>query len=583
MGKNHIVINSQFQPFSYDQLVRPLQESTQAHMQLETDMSELSAKASEIGNLANQEKDPEIYAQYKKYEADLLGQAEGLAKQGLNPTSRKNMLGMRTRFAEDIVPIQRAHSRIQELDKEQRQAELANPTMVWSKKASAMTLKEAIDNPMLGYESAQGNLAAKQVAEQVKGYADQILDPSKRNELRTILGGQRFEEVRQYGFTREALLEVMSGAGDESLNAIIDNAVAATGVTNWGGESEINQIRNHAKQGIWAAMGKTDIVGYDNKEYETAAQRRAAVPKDPTPTKPPGWFNAMGSISDIEANSEAQRVQGLIDRFSNPSEGESTGFKEWFLDPPHKRKARRHHIKQIEERLKKDNYTGWHRTKNQDIVKLEELNREESRSNEFMKSNTMQSIADMGIDINLPSDQILKQLEKKRHESVVEHVQFDIRPTENSLNDFRSSLQHLATTYSKGESNARLRGVRDQNNKSVSNEVFQTSLKEGISGASYNRNAGDPKVTITTKDGGMYTVDSSMMTGFKEAMQGDRMAYEQNLRQITNWVEHGRITKEQGLEAIAQLQSNVNFREYEKVSEYFLRGYNQGLPSTSSN
>lgn len=637
MGKNHIVINSQFQPFSYDQLVRPLQESTQAHMQLETDISEIAAKASEIGSIANQEKDPEIYAQYKKYESDLQAQAENLAKSGLNPTLRKDMLGMRTRFAEEIVPIQRAHDRIKLMDDEQRKKSAADGTTRYSTKASAMKLQDAIDNPMLSYDSFTGSQIAQQVAQQAQVLSQQLLDPQKQSEVMSQFNGQQLEIIRQYGYTPEAILKVMEEGGSPILNKMMDDVIDSTGVRNWGNESDINEAYSFAKQGLWSAVGKTDAIMKDNKNFMSDADRRAearlTAPTSTAKGDDPAWFRSMNTISDIDPNSEPGKIQNVIDLITS-EDGERGKLFENSYEPESVTKKRKLEIEEIQSRLErygdKDtlvddivreraitsmrgvsarNVTMTSTktfSKAQDEKKLAEHLAEEANINKLLRKNKDQKIQkglkEFGIDsANKTDEEILSELKKKQNESMIEHVKFDVRGADGSYKDFAQTLTGTAIYQAKADE--KIQGVTSREDKgSIKAGDFVKSVSGkgrngeggGIVGAYYDRNAGDPKMHITTADGHKYTLSGSVLGNFKETMNqsinnakkeigydAEMKNYEVSVKSLNNYLKNNQISHEQYFEEMQnleyrkkQLHDAIYENEYFTLDQYVLNSSN---------
>ena len=58
MAKNYLVINSQFKPFSYAEMLQPLAQATEAHQSLEDQYSDLSTKSNIWEELANEQDGP---------------------------------------------------------------------------------------------------------------------------------------------------------------------------------------------------------------------------------------------------------------------------------------------------------------------------------------------------------------------------------------------------------------------------------------------------------------------------------------------------------------------------------------------
>lgn len=114
MANYSLVINSQFKPFSYQEMLAPTLMATQAHQELENQYGELATKASVWEEMANEQTDPYAYKMYKTYANDLEEQAGQLAREGLNAASRRDMLNMRARYSKEITPIENAYKKREE-------------------------------------------------------------------------------------------------------------------------------------------------------------------------------------------------------------------------------------------------------------------------------------------------------------------------------------------------------------------------------------------------------------------------------------------------------------------------------------
>ena len=199
MANYTLIANSQFKPFTYQDFLAPALMATQAHQELENQYSELATKANVWENLANEQTDPNAYKMYKTYADDLNTQAEPLAREGLNVTSRKNMLNMRNRYSKEIVPIEQAYKRREELAAEQRKAALSNPTMFYQRNASTISLDDFIKNPSLDYgKSYSGALLAQQVGQMASNL--KIALPGCRGFVSIVLSYQ-YIQLLQYCYT----------------------------------------------------------------------------------------------------------------------------------------------------------------------------------------------------------------------------------------------------------------------------------------------------------------------------------------------------------------------------------------------
>lgn len=285
MANYSLVINSQFKPFSYQEMLAPVLMATQAHQELENQYGELSAKANVWEEMANEQTDPYAYKMYKTYANDLEEKAGQLAREGLNASSRRDMLNMRARYSKEITPIEAAYKRREELAAEQRKASLSNPTMFYQRNASAMSLDDFIKNPSIDYgEGYSGALLAQQVGQMAANLKTALTGKGK---LKGIGLPYQYEQLLQYGYTPQQIQQAITNPqeGNPVLNTIVEQALAASGMKNWASPEQLAQARAYANEGLYNAIGKTDIKNYADsfsmqdelakREEARAAQARA--------------------------------------------------------------------------------------------------------------------------------------------------------------------------------------------------------------------------------------------------------------------------------------------------------------------
>lgn len=147
-----LVIDSKFRPFSYDELIKPLVQYKEAYDKVEADYSNLAAQTEQWKDIANQTQSPEAYAMYSKYANDLNNIVDDFSK-GMTLQNRSQLLAMKRRYASDIKPIENAANRRKELADEQRKIEAQDPTRLWQRRASDMSLDEFIHNPSADFLS----------------------------------------------------------------------------------------------------------------------------------------------------------------------------------------------------------------------------------------------------------------------------------------------------------------------------------------------------------------------------------------------------------------------------------------------
>lgn len=280
MAANYIIINSKFKPFSYAEMLQPVQMATLAHQEVENEYAELATKANVWDEMANEQTDPYAYKMYKTYSNDLEEQAGQLAREGLTPASRQNMLRMRQRYSSDIVPIEQAYKRRQELIDEQRKLLAQDNTLMFDRNASMLSLDDLIKNPQLTYQSYSGATLAKQVGTAAQNLAKEMRDNPRK--WRTILGNQYFETIMQKGYRPEEIIQVLQNDPNASsvLKGIVEDAVGSSNIASWGDANTLNRAYKYARQGLWNAVGETQYQIQSNKAYDYAMQDQLAKNKE---------------------------------------------------------------------------------------------------------------------------------------------------------------------------------------------------------------------------------------------------------------------------------------------------------------
>lgn len=302
MGR-YITLNTQFNPYSFEDYIKPYQIYGEAYKDMETQYNDLSDKATILENLANSSQDQAEYQQYKSYANDLRAQADQLATQGLSPSLRRSLIGLRDRYKHQINPMELAYQKRAALAEEQRLATLKDPTIFYERMASDMGLKDFINNPNANYgRSYSGALLTQQVAEQAKTLVNQIKNYPEQ--WRSILGGQYYESLIQKGFTEKDVNKAINGDSDANpiLTNIVEKVLQGSGVTNWMTKNQLKQAKAIANQGLYSSIGSTSIERLQNQGYETPYEKwkHQQEMNIPPQTPIPDYIQWIGSelISD---------------------------------------------------------------------------------------------------------------------------------------------------------------------------------------------------------------------------------------------------------------------------------------------
>lgn len=274
MGNYSLVANSTFKAKDFDEMIKPYMMYTADYNAQEEALSELANKADIWQGLANEQTDPVAYAQYTNYANALKDQAAIIASGGLNPTSRQTLLNLKRRYASEITPIETAYNTRKAQAEEQRKALLQNPTLLLSRRADTTSLDDYIKNPNLGYDAYSGALLTQQVGQAAANIAKELRNYGKGK----ALDGFTKTWLQQHGYSASEVAFAINHPDDPRasgvLNSIVNNVMSDSGIANWADNNTLNQAYSYARQGLWNAVGQTQVGTYTDEAAKMTAQAK---------------------------------------------------------------------------------------------------------------------------------------------------------------------------------------------------------------------------------------------------------------------------------------------------------------------
>lgn len=263
MANFNFVSGAKFRPFSYQEMLQPLQAYTNEYNTIQEGMGELSAKVGVFERLANEQTDPKTYAMYKQYSDDLAKQAESLAKQGLTPGSRQGLMEMKKRYSSEIVPIEAALSKREELTKAQREAIQRDPSLMFDVNYGMVSLDDLVNNPNATYNTISGTELTKRSAQMAQNLAKTI---QSNPQYKSILGGQYFQQMQQMGYTPQQIMQTVMNDPNApaELRQVADTVYKEAGLDTWDKETQ-SRARDYINAGLYDAIG--------TQRYDTQANR----------------------------------------------------------------------------------------------------------------------------------------------------------------------------------------------------------------------------------------------------------------------------------------------------------------------
>lgn len=265
-----LVIGSKFRPFSYSEMLAPIEAATAEHRAIEESLGEMSAKAGMWDKLANQQSDPVAYAQYKTYADDLTKQADLLARQGLTPESRRGLLDMKRRYSNEITPIEVAATKREELTKAQREAIQKDPSLMFNIDYGTASLDDLINNPNATYNTISGSELSKRASMMASNLAKTI---QENPQYQSILGGQYFQQMQQLGYTPQQVMQtIMNDPNAPSeLKQVVDTVWQEAGLDTWDQATQ-TRARDYINAGLYDAIGTQKFDTQGNRAFMSPAE-----------------------------------------------------------------------------------------------------------------------------------------------------------------------------------------------------------------------------------------------------------------------------------------------------------------------
>jgi hypothetical protein len=231
----YITINSEFKPFTYDELTKPLRDYTEAYNKVEEQYATLAQQTEAWKNIATQENSPEAYAMYKKYSDELNAVVEDFSR-GMTIQNRGKLSGLKSRYASEITPIANAYNALSNANAFRDEMRAKDDSIVFNVDRYT-SLDDFLNGQMVDNSFISGRTLQADIANQV-----------------LTNGYNKYNELVEAGHSKQAAAKIIAKGDwvDETsmLSGIYDNA----GITT---EEAAAKIRNYTDNGI--AQGMTAL------------------------------------------------------------------------------------------------------------------------------------------------------------------------------------------------------------------------------------------------------------------------------------------------------------------------------------
>lgn len=317
----YVITGSKFKPFSYAELIQPIQLAEAAHQAVEDQYNELSTKANVWENIASEQDSPYTYNMYKTYADDLKYQADQLATSGLTPASRQGLNNMRTRYSQQIVPIEQGYAaKVRDIEA-QKQAKLKDNTLMFDREAAFTNLDDYVRNPNLSYTAYSGQTLASQTSQMARNLAKELKEYKKGKPIDAYTN----TFLTKYNVSSDDVLYAIEHPNDKrsnkALRAIMDAAINASPIPSWGDMDTLDRAYQYAGMGLWDAIGEERVTPIENYGARLAARQAAGSSSSATVPRVPWRAIPITRTNEQIRNTTQMKsdAEFLRELASNPS------------------------------------------------------------------------------------------------------------------------------------------------------------------------------------------------------------------------------------------------------------------------
>ena len=313
MAAAYLTIGSRFQPFSFAEMVQPLQMYGQEYQRQEDLYNTYAETAGLIGADLNPNLDSDILNNiYNPYMQALSSGADVLATEGLTPGGRKQLQELRRRFGKEITPI-KAASEARAKARENWDRMLAQDKTLMT---NANPYYKGITAYMNGASPDTTYVSGNELYSRGQNLAEAFSKTMREvpEDERLALQGQYFRIVNQYGANSAEADAFMQGTIDRipALAKQVDGILANSGINAEGfTPADKERARQYIIEGMKAGLsGETKVEYLQNRQWDLDRS------KDSGPELPenlPTYTIGMGHTGDGEDYGDIEKfVETLV-------------------------------------------------------------------------------------------------------------------------------------------------------------------------------------------------------------------------------------------------------------------------------
>lgn len=340
MARYIVTSGTQFTPFTYDELVRPLAQMTEAHNEAQARYDELASNTAQLERYLSDNPDDD-YARsiYDNYMTRLQTLQDNLYRNGFNQGTTRDLSLARTAYSRDIVPMTEAVGRRRKWSDAYKQMQIEHPEMILGRDPASYNLRDYMEDTNFGgfrsYSTSQltkdtaaaAAAAAKALAPRPRVWDTSSRVPAGYAEAEMTTGYTEAEVETAMKAFRTGQTTTGDERSDELLN-IANTIYSQSGMSEWQNDSPgaFDRAASAIGEGMRSAIGETKYEMIQRRDgiYSPAYRASAKSGKEPKETIPDNpWIPLDGEVA--ADTKEVRRLATDLQLVRSMAENQTSG------------------------------------------------------------------------------------------------------------------------------------------------------------------------------------------------------------------------------------------------------------------
>ena len=264
MANSYNINTSQYQPFTFEEMLKPVLMADTEHKNIQAALGEIDAKRALVEGALDEKRDEQSYNTNVEYLNNLNKISSALASNGLQSVNRDQLNKLRTDYASKIIPIEKGIASRSKLAQLESQLDAKDKSMIYQKRAQDMSIDDFVQDPDRRPLNVSGNQLYSTSASAFSNLA-------KRIHSEGMLPSQAAGYLKNYvsrGYTEDQALKAMLGnEGYKQFQDIFNNVAQSYGLDKWEEGAPKDAAMENIYRGALHAIGVDDYKYMGDKEF----------------------------------------------------------------------------------------------------------------------------------------------------------------------------------------------------------------------------------------------------------------------------------------------------------------------------